>query len=120
RKESAERGADAEKVVDPKGESLDNLVDLGKQWAKRHSARKMAQKDLKQHSGEDKKTTLLYEGFVIEGEYPYESGYLAVYRIDDKESGLELGVFSWYKGEDSYGSQYAPNQANVAKLRKSK
>lgn len=120
RKESAERAGQATAVVDPEGESLDDLVELGKQWAKRHSARKMAQKDLKEHTGKDKKTTLLYEAFVMEAEYPYQPGYLAVYRIDDKESGLELGVFSWHKSDDSYGSQYAPNQANIAKLRKPK
>jgi hypothetical protein len=109
-----------EKVVDPEGESLDRLVELGTQWSIRHSARKMAQKDLKQHTGPNRKAKLLYEAFVIEGEYPIEPGYLVAYRIDDKDSGLEVGVFTWCKTEDSHGSQYAPNQANVTKLRKSK
>ncbi len=118
REETAGRGAGAGKVVDPEGESLDDLVDVGKRWAKRHSARKMARKDLKPYGGKDKRTTLLYEAFVTDGEYPHRSCYLAVYRIDDKESGLELGIFRWHKTDDSYGCQYVPNEPNLKKLPK--
>jgi hypothetical protein len=120
RKEAAERGPGSRKVGDPQGESLDDLVDLGKQWAKRHSARKSALQDLKEHVGNDRTATLLYEAFVLEGEYPYEPGYLAVIRITDKATGLEVGTFSWHKDDSSHGSQYAPNQANLAKLGKAK
>jgi hypothetical protein len=120
RKEAAGEERASEKVVDPEGEALDDVVNVAEGWAERHSARKKAQKDLRPHTGKDKKTTLLYEAFVTEGEYPYEPGYLAVYRIDDKKSRLEIGVFSWHMTEDSQGSEFAPNQANIAKLRKLK
>src|SRR5438067_173863 len=59
RKENAESSEDPEAVADPGGESLDNILELGKQWAKRHSARKLAKKDLKPHSGKGRKTELL-------------------------------------------------------------
>lgn len=120
RKEAAAPGGGTEKVTDTEGESLDNLVDLAKQWAKRHGARKMAQKDLKEQTRPGEQATLQYEALVMEGAYPFQPGYLAVYRIDDSASGLEGGIFSWTKTEDSHGFQFAPNQANAAKLGKSK
>jgi hypothetical protein len=120
RTEVAEHGSTADKVVDPEGESLDDLVELGKDWAERHSARKMARQEVKKHGGHDKKTTLMYEALILEGTYPNQPGYLAVYRIEDKASGLEVGLFSWHMDNDSHGSEYAPNRANVAKLKKPK
>jgi hypothetical protein len=77
----------------------------------------MAQKDLKQQARDGDKATLLYEALVMEGEY-LGPGYLAVHRIEDKQSGFEVGVFTWHKGEDSYGSQFAPNPAYAVKNRK--
>jgi hypothetical protein len=105
-------------VTDPEGESIDEIVSLGTDWSKRRNALKAAQKDLRDQVGKEKKTTLLYEALVLEGEYPYQPGYLAVFRVDDKPSGLEVGTFRWFMTEDSRGSEYAPNQANVAKLKK--
>jgi hypothetical protein len=130
RKEAAERRP--EKEVDPEGESLDDIVELAKGWAKRHSVRKMAQRALKEFlpqmimgdskkQSDDYKATLLYDAVAMEGKYPYRPGYLAVFRINDEKSGLELGIFSWTMGDDgSSGSQFAPNQTNLAKLRKLK
>jgi hypothetical protein len=105
-------------VADPEGESLDEIVSLGRDWSKRRNALKAAQKELRDQVGKEKKTTLLYEALVLEGKYPYEPGYLAVFRVDDKPSGLEVGTFRWSMTEDSRGSEYAPNQANLAKLKR--
>src|SRR6516162_5583949 len=55
--------------------------------------------------GKDKKATVLYQALVLEGKYPYQPGYLAVFRVDDKASGLEVGTFRWFKTEDSEGSE---------------
>jgi hypothetical protein len=107
-------------VADPDGESLDEIVTLAVEWAKRRNALKSAQKSLREQAGKDKKTALLYQALVLEGKYPYEPGYLAVFRVEDKASGLEVGTFRWSKGEDSEGSEYSPNHANLAKLRKPK
>jgi hypothetical protein len=112
---------------DPEGESLDDLVDLAKRWAERHEARKLADKAVKEELkrlksqwGRESKSTLVYEALNFKGEFPHEAGYLAVFRIEDKTTRLEIGTFTWHKNEDSSGSQYAPNQANLAKLQQSK
>ena len=126
-----EQGIEAEpgsgKIKDPEGESLDDLMGLGKRWAERNSVRKMAEQDLKKQVGDlkkqfgaDRTSTLLYEAIVLDGKHPYEPGYLAVFRIADKSSRLEVGTFTWHKGEDSHGSEYAPNHANLAKLARPK
>jgi hypothetical protein len=52
------------------------MVELEKRWAKRHSARKMAQQELKPHLDKDKKATLVYEAIVTDGEYPYRQCFL--------------------------------------------
>lgn len=126
-----EQGIEAEpgsgRVNDPEGESLDDLVDLGKRWAERHSARKMAEQDLKKQVsdlkkqiGADRTSTLLYEAIVLDGSYPYQAVYQAVFRIADKSSRLEVGTFTWHADDDSHGFEYAPNHANLAKLAKPK
>jgi hypothetical protein len=114
------RQATEMEVTDPKGESLDEIVSLGMEWAKRRNALKSAQKYLRDQVGKDKKTTVLYQALVLEGKFPYEPGYLAVFRVDDKASGLEVGTFRWSMSEDSEGSEYTPNHANLAKLGKTK
>ena len=40
-----------------------------------------------------------------------------VFRVEDKPSGLEIGTFRWSMTEGSQGSEYTPNQANLAKLK---
>ena len=103
-----------------KGEALDEILELGKRWAKRYSPRRSAQKDMKEHLDKDKKASLICEAFQIEGEDLFQPGYLAVYRIDDKESGLELGVFTWQCDDESPWYSYKPNKVNIANLRKRK
>jgi hypothetical protein len=130
RKEAAKRDQSPAKGVDPPGESLDELVALAKQWAKRHSARKSAQRDLKESlpdmlgdspkPKDEIKITLLYEAMVMEGEYPYQPSYLVVFRINDKKSGLELGHFKWHMEDGSSGYACERNEANIATARKTK
>jgi hypothetical protein len=71
-------------VSDPPGESLDDIVKLGKQWAKRHRARKILFDDLPIGKG---KATFVYEAIVIDANEGFgldseEEGYLAVFRVD--------------------------------------
>ena len=75
------------------------------------SVRKLAEKDLKQQVsdlekqfGKARTSTRLYEALVLDGKYPYEPGYLAVFRIDDKAAQLEVGTFSWHKTDESQGT----------------
>jgi hypothetical protein len=124
------RHARETEITDPEGESLNQIVSLGLAWAKRRSALKIAQTDLRRQVAyythkdvlvaKEEKATLLYEALVLEGKYPYEPGYLAVFRVDDKASGLEVGTVHWSMTQDSRGYHYAPNHANLAKLRRGK
>jgi hypothetical protein len=109
-----------EEFSDPEGESLDEIVALAMVWANTRNALKSAQKSLREQVGKDRKTTLIYQALVLEGKFPTPPGYLAEFRVQDKASGLEIGTFRWSMGEDSEGGEYSPNQANLAKLRKSK
>jgi hypothetical protein len=109
-------------VADPEGESLDDLVSLGKRWAERHSARKMAEQALEKHVGVDRTSKLLWEATVLEGRQ-FQPGYLAVFGINDKDTGLQVATFSWNWNDDPNASgsgMFTPNQANLAKLGKLK
>lgn len=119
RLESAGQSAKT-KVIDPEGESLDDLRELAKHWAKRHAARKRAQEQSKGHATEGKKRVLLYEGIIMEGKFPHGPGYVVVFSIQDEASGLEIGQYSWQMDDETHGSAYVPNQGNLAKLRPSK
>lgn len=114
------------KVADPEGESLDDLLGIGKRWAARHSVRKSAEHDLKKQVsdlekqfGKKRSSSFLYEAVVLNGKYADQPGYLAVFRIDDKDQKLEVGTFNWRRNNDSHGSEFTPNQANLARLAKS-
>jgi hypothetical protein len=126
-----EKKRETEKVVDPEGESEEALAARAKEWAKRHGMRKEAQHDLRDMLKDDdikgvtkkvsaeQKTTLLYEALVIDGDDPSE-GYVAVFRIDDKKTGMEIGGYTWSKTEGSSGGTYVPHFTNIAKLKKEK
>jgi hypothetical protein len=104
RKQIDDRGADRGAVTDPEGETLDDIVELGKRWAKRHGARKACQKDLKQYGGKEKSSKLVYEAIILDGEYPtYEAGYAVRYKVIDKSSGKELGAFLGHVMDGSSG-----------------
>ncbi|MDB5298581.1 MAG: hypothetical protein JWO87_244 [Phycisphaerales bacterium] len=118
RAQSAEEG-ERTGPIDPAGEALDDIVELGKAWARRHGTRNQARNELKTHTGKGKGTQLLYESFIVEGQFPHAPGYAIAWRIIDSASGLEVGVFRWHKSDESHGSSFEPNQINVAKLRDS-
>ena len=105
----AGRGDRPVEPKDPEGESLDALMELAKQWAERHSSRKRAGKDLKRHVSAAQKTELLYESLVLDGPPPHEPRYEVAWRVVDKRSGREIGVFRWQQSEDSFGSSYDPS-----------
>ena len=79
----------------------------------------MAEQELKKHLDADTKAVLLYEAFVIEAKY-LGPGYLVVYRLEDKNLNLEVATVRWQMGDDSYGIEIVPNEANRAKVRKAK
>jgi hypothetical protein len=103
RAEAAEEGAG--KVVDPQGESLDEIVELGKRRAVQHGVRQRAEKELKPYR-ERGKAELVYEGILLDGS-PDGSGYAAAWKIVDAK-GKQLGMFRWHDGGDSYGSVWEP------------
>ena len=111
------RRAAKEEVADPEGESLAEIVSMGMAWAKRRKALNSARKDLRTYGGgKDRKTTLRYEALILDGKYPNQPGYLAVFQVDDKTSGREIGTFLWRMPDDSHGSEYWPNHANLGKI----
>lgn len=79
-------------IPDPPGESLDDIVKLGKQWAKRHRARKTLFDDLRVGKG---KATFVYEAIVIDANEGFgldseEEGYLAVFRVDKPDGEVQI------------------------------
>jgi hypothetical protein len=76
--ESDETASDAE------GESLDEIVELAKNWAKRHSARKQAMKDLRSHTPKGAKAKFLHESIVIDAESSLDVGYRITYHFVDQ------------------------------------
>ncbi len=117
RTQEGDRGASPGQASDPEGESLDEIIELGRRWAERHAARKACQKELRQHTGQGKSGKLVEEAIILEGNFPCAPGYAIKYSIVDKPSGLEVGVFRGSITGDSSGSAYEPNQGNLAKLR---
>jgi hypothetical protein len=95
-------------VADPEGESLDEIVELATRWAARHSAKKLGAKEMKSRVPKGSKVELLYEGIIIEGRSGLEAGYGIGWKITDKESGREVGIFWWNKSEGSSGSAFEP------------
>lgn len=69
-------------ITDPSGESLDDIIALGSRWAKRHQVRKQARKEIKEFGP----STLVHEGFVIDGDDPMEKGcFVAIYKLVAKK-----------------------------------
>jgi len=98
-------------VADPEGESLDGIVELAVNWAKRHAAKKTAQSELRKQTPKGGKAKLLYEGILIDGSSKLDVGYAVAWQIVDKESGKPLGIFRWSKGDSHQGSAYEPTRS---------
>ena len=93
-------GEDKE-VADPEGESLDDIVRLGREWAQRHRARKTLFDDLPVGKGT---ASFIYEAIVLEGGDELEDeepGYLAVFRIDMPNG--EVRIKNCQMDDDSSG-----------------
>ena len=119
RKADAEPSTESKRSIDPEGESLNDIIEVGKRWAKRHGVAKIAKEKLKEYSVPDRQITLLCEAFVLDGEYEYGPGdYMARYRIDDKPTGLHVGDLTIKIGDSSSGLCFNPNQANWPKFKK--
>lgn len=96
-----EEGSDERKVIDPAGSSIDDLVELGALWAKRHRAQKLAREDLAEACGSGKESEVLFEAICLQGEFPrYKAGYLTALKVTDP-AGKMLGTFTWGKTESS-------------------
>lgn len=88
---------------DPEGESLDDIVELAKRWAKRHGAKKDAQANARGLTPLKGTAELLFEGIHI-GELP---GYHAAWWMRNRDGQLQ-GMYRWEKGADSQGDEYQP------------
>jgi len=92
---------DDKEVVDPEGESLDDIVELGRGWARRHRARKTLFDELPVGKGT---ASFIYEAIVLEGGDDLgdeEPGYLAVFRIDMPDG--EVRIKNCQMDDDSSG-----------------
>jgi hypothetical protein len=108
REESDEEAADNE-ATDPDGESLDEIIELAKRWAKRHAAKKQAMKELRAQSPKGTKSELIHESIVIEGDTSLDVGYSIAWKITDAR-GKEVGVFRWTMNEDSSSAAFGPTK----------
>ncbi len=100
-------GSGEVRVTDPEGEALDDLIELGRQWAERHAARQLSQQGLVGAIGEGKTGNLLHEAIVLEGTFPYEAGYLALYSVIGP-TGKAAGAYRFQFTGDSSRSQFDP------------
>lgn len=117
-------------VVDPNGECIEDLIELGKEWTIRHDTKKAAKKALNDYLSslsnipnlkrDNWNETLLYEGILSDAEYPIKSGYFVVFRIAHNLSGLVLGEFYWNKVDSGSSCQFSPNNENIRKLFKTR
>jgi hypothetical protein len=95
------------KPTDPEGESLDEIVEMGRQWAKRRSVAPKVKADLKKFLGAGMTSTPLFEAIIVAGEYPLGPGYAALHHILDK-TGADEGLFAWHMDDDSHGFSFDP------------
>jgi hypothetical protein len=92
---------EAPEIADPPGESIDDIVELGRQWARRHRARKQVSDDLPVGKG---KATFIHEAIVLDGREGLdgeEPGYLAVFRVDKPDG--KVRVYNCHVTDDSTG-----------------
>jgi hypothetical protein len=104
----AESEESEETSADPEGESLDDIVELAEQWAKRHRAREAARKQLRRQIPRGAKAELIYEGILTDGPSKSDVGYGVEWRVFDKARGKPLGVFRWVMGDGHVSSSYEP------------
>ncbi len=92
-------------VTDAEGETLDDLIELGRQWAERHAVRQLSQQAMARAIGAGKSGKLLHEAIVLEGTFTYEAGYLALYSVIGPAS-KAAGVYRFQYTGDSNTSLY--------------
>jgi hypothetical protein len=99
-------------ALDPEGESLDDIIELARKWAKRHVARNTAENRLSEQVGSNRKADLLYESILIDGPTFFEPGYSISWRITNKKDGAEHGIFYYFISEDSQSYRFAPAKSD--------
>jgi hypothetical protein len=112
----ADGGGGESAAVDPEGESLDDVYELGKAWGKRHDVRKLARQALKKEVKPGQTTRVLYEGVLWEGDMIHGDGYVIAYGINDDATGLQVATFHFQKTDLSSGGCYVPNKENQKKI----
>ncbi|MDR0781168.1 MAG: SMI1/KNR4 family protein [Pseudomonadales bacterium] len=102
-------------ATDPEGESLQDIINIAQQWAKRHDVRKIARKNIRENAPKGAKTEPVYEGIIIDAPSPLEIGYRAEYHIIGKDK-KTLGVSRWFTNAqmpDGFGGySYEPAKSN--------
>jgi hypothetical protein len=96
-------------VVDPEGHNLQDLIDLGRVWAARHSPLQIAERELQRYLKNGRTVEKVYEALILEGDLEHESGYIVEYQIYKSENGTEVGTFRWSQFENSYGYSFTPH-----------
>jgi hypothetical protein len=123
RLEETESGA-AKKPLDPEGESIDDIIKLGKEWAKRHSMKKKMKKYYEEHVKQDYmryfkrgiKLEILCEAVAVNAKGFVNEGFMIVADIQDEPSKLSLARMTWQSSEFSQGAAIEPNLRNQEKI----
>jgi hypothetical protein len=116
-KPAAEQG-----VVDPPGESFNDIVAAAQRWAERRGLPKRAEKQIQFPPTFPKKqvrVTLQRQSVVFAGK-EITPCFAVTFSLVDRASGLEIGVFEWHTGPECSGSAFAPNHQNLRQLKQKK
>lgn len=106
--------AGAGRVVDPEGESLDDIVELGRRWVERHSARETYLDAVEQHAGKGTKTQLILEAILLSSEGFCDDGYVRRYAVIDDESESRVGVFQVCSSDHGSASFYEQSASRAS------
>jgi hypothetical protein len=94
--------------ADPKGGSLEEILELGRRWSTRHGFRAVAEGELQAHVRFGNRAEFMHESFVIDRGGFHQLGYVVSWRVVHALSGDEVGVFTWNWLSGSYGSRFEP------------
>ncbi|CAM6127422.1 unnamed protein product [Calypogeia fissa] len=106
-------------VVDPDGESLEDIMEMGKRWVERHSARefkdvhkiqevdrRIVERKLGRELGSDElQMELVFEAIVLGDHLGYNEGCLLKYSVIDSRSSTKLGELCINHSGDPHSSR---------------
>lgn len=102
-RDSRDTATEERSAVDPPGESLDDIVKLGRAWVRRHGAREIVRRELPIGKGRE---TFVYEAIVLDANEAFgidreNQGYLAVFRVETPDG--DVRIFNCDMTDGSHG-----------------